>query len=67
MEHMQDTDHSSELVKFWFKVGSPEVDISSFISHLITGRRHNTQQLKSVLISCIHPSILRGDVPVVGC
>lgn len=40
----EDTDHSSELVKFWLEVGSPEVDISSFVSHLITEGRQNTKQ-----------------------
>jgi len=32
------TDHSCELVKLWLEIGSPEVDVGSFISHLITGR-----------------------------
>lgn len=40
------TNHSSELVKLWLEVWSPEVNISSFVSHLITAERQNSTKLK---------------------
>lgn len=42
----QETHHSSELVKLWFEIWSPEVDISSFVSHLITVKRQNKTKLR---------------------
>lgn len=35
----RETHHSSELVELWLEVWSPEVNISSFVSHLITEGR----------------------------
>lgn len=37
------THHSSELVKLWLEVRSLEVDIGSFVTHLVT-RGHQTQR-----------------------
>lgn len=62
MKERKQTDHSCELVELWLEVWSPEVDVCSFISHLVTGRRTNPNVLKCQ--TSLGP--LSGDVPVVG-
>lgn len=44
------TNHSNELVEFWLEVRSPEVNVGSFVTHLVTAGRKRQKESSVIML-----------------